>query len=649
VKRPTHRLPADTKHGFGGGAIDRSQPLSFRLNGRQYEAFAGDTVLSALLTAGVDTAGTYFGEPIGIDERFAPPVIARGERDATRAMPMDRVPVIGGLDLVTVGPRRGAITDRVVAGRSLGHLLDDPHALEGGWLRAAPQQTIEADLIVVGGGICGMRAALSATEAGAGRVLLVERRMWLGGDARFFGAIADQEPPETTVTRLIDQIAATPAITVLLNADAFALSGTRLRVHQIVVENDMLQPRVVSLEAPRLVLATGSDERLPIFPGNRAPGIVGAIAAFHRAERHGLWPGKRTVFATPHNFAYRLALLVTDAGIEVQRVADSRPAPQSRYIDFCKASGITLATGLVPRTAEPGRDAEALRVAFAVSIEGIKSSDTAAITTTQFIAAGTFQPRLALWLMAGGRCAYEAATPRLGARGAGPAGVVLAGAAAGFRSSPACLRSGEAAIARLYGKEPPAVEDIEIDAIYETPEGATPIAPLRSARGAAFLDSGFSFATRPAFRTRASGAPTQLRALSLGDVAAAVDVGLIPATEAGVVAAERCLGGGEIIDSGWLPSRRPRGAAPPAYLTGRFGTNPQRVVIAANEARRFESGSLIYPNTDVSGPFAAVGAIFGTSSDGALAVVAREALEGVLFVRDVGGTIPVRVVERLRS
>ena len=44
-----NRLPADAPHSFGGAALDRGKPLSFKLDGRTIEGFAGDTVLTALL------------------------------------------------------------------------------------------------------------------------------------------------------------------------------------------------------------------------------------------------------------------------------------------------------------------------------------------------------------------------------------------------------------------------------------------------------------------------------------------------------------------------------------------------------------------------------------------------------------------------
>ena len=53
MSRQPNRLAATESHKFAGTEIDRSKPLSFRLNGRVIDGFAGDTVLSAVLAAGI--------------------------------------------------------------------------------------------------------------------------------------------------------------------------------------------------------------------------------------------------------------------------------------------------------------------------------------------------------------------------------------------------------------------------------------------------------------------------------------------------------------------------------------------------------------------------------------------------------------------
>ena len=43
-----------------GGDIDRARPLDFRFDGHAYRGFAGDTLASALLGAGVQIVGRSF-------------------------------------------------------------------------------------------------------------------------------------------------------------------------------------------------------------------------------------------------------------------------------------------------------------------------------------------------------------------------------------------------------------------------------------------------------------------------------------------------------------------------------------------------------------------------------------------------------------
>ena len=98
----THRLAADAPHGLGGAAIDRTKPLSFRLNGREITGFAGDTVLSAALANGIQSAGRHGDAPLALEESFAP-LVSTGRGSL---LPMERTPALAGLDLITIGQRR---------------------------------------------------------------------------------------------------------------------------------------------------------------------------------------------------------------------------------------------------------------------------------------------------------------------------------------------------------------------------------------------------------------------------------------------------------------------------------------------------------------------------------------------------------------
>ena len=662
MKRQNARLPADSKHGFGGSEIDRSKPLTFRLNGLSYEAFAGDTVLSAVLAAGVDSAGRHNADAIALESACAPALAHARRAKGAVPMPMDMVPASAGLDLVTLGPRLNPLPQRglvarlaslVADRRSLAHRLDDPRSVDGRGSGPSEAEVLACETLVIGGGITGMAAALAAAKAGA-RVILVERRPTLGGDARFFGTVGEEASPESTITRLSEKLAETPDVTVLTRTEGLVLAGTRLRARQVTLDGGQPAGRFLAISADRVVLATGATERLPVFPGNRAPGVVSTVEAFHRAERYGVWSGRRALFATPNNYGYRLALLAADAGVEVQRVVDSRIGPQSRFIDFCKASGITLASGLVPQSADPVKGAD-LRVNFAVAVEEA-GSDAGAVTTELLVVAGGWQPRLNLWLMAGGAAVYDFGRRWLAADGELD-GIVLAGSAAGWRSSTACLASAEAALDKLLGRKPKEVSEYEVDAIYESAEAPAPVAPWRPGRGA-YLDRGLSFTTRPAPARNGGNAvqPAEIGLLSLGDVASFVQLGAIPDRDAGVIAQERCLAPEEITDSGWRPrGSRPPAAAPdtvPAYLAGRYGPKPQLAVLAAADGRRLEVGCLLYPGSDTTDPGTAIGVIMADAPPGkagALALTSRAGLAAapMLFVRDTSGPVAVSVTDKL--
>ncbi|MEO7222387.1 MAG: FAD-dependent oxidoreductase, partial [Devosia sp.] len=271
-----NRLPADAAHEFGGIALDRSKPLSFKLNGVRIEGFAGDTVLSAVLAAGIDGYGRLGDIPLGLTGQFAP--LAAGK--VGEPLPIDRLPAAEDLDLTTSGKRQFSVR----RGPTLGHIIDG--IPEAPWLRQKPETTLTTDLLVIGGGVAGLAAADAAANAGR-TVVLVERRPWLGGDARYFGPVGDEASPETITTDLIARTGSSPKITIMTNAEVFALHGTSARIHRIADGRGT----VTAVTAHRLVLATGSLQRLPVFAGNRLPGVTSAIAAYHLAKRYGVVPG----------------------------------------------------------------------------------------------------------------------------------------------------------------------------------------------------------------------------------------------------------------------------------------------------------------------------------------------------------------------
>ncbi len=422
-----NRLPGDAPHGMSGSAINRSKPLRFRLNGRTVEGYAGDTVLSAALASDILMAGRRKDMPLALDECFAPPIVLAG--DPSHPLPMDRTPAIDGGEYATLGRRRdrlaafgiiGALRSLAIGpARTLNHSFGDTPPVTQPWRALPPSERLESDMVVVGGGVAGLSAAATAAEAGR-QVVLVERTPVLGGAARFFGTVEGEDFPEVTIKRLRGEIENHPNVRILTLAEAFLVDGRTVRLHQVELVDSRPRGRVIDIAARQIVLATGAAERLSVFPGNRTPGVVGALAAFQRAERFGVWPGRRAVINTPHSYAYRLGLQATDAGIDIQRIIDARINPSSRFIDFCKATGITLASGLIASQAEPvRRNQPRLNVGFAVAIDEVVQ-ESASIETDQLIVGGGWQPELSLWLSAGGAVGWDEANAWLAARGSLP-------------------------------------------------------------------------------------------------------------------------------------------------------------------------------------------------------------------------------------
>ena len=71
------------------------------------------------------------------------------------------------------------------------------------------------------------------------------------------------------------------------------------------------------MRAKQVVLATGAHERPLVFPDNDRPGIMLADAARGFLARYGVKPGARAVIATAHDSAYRAALELAEAGVEI--------------------------------------------------------------------------------------------------------------------------------------------------------------------------------------------------------------------------------------------------------------------------------------------------------------------------------------------
>ncbi len=198
----------------GKGIIDRTKPLHFRFDGREYPAFRGDTVASALLANGVRLVGRSFKyhrprgiltagseEPNALVEVFGktnqtPNVRATVQEVFTglvtrsqNRMGSLRFDLLAVNDLVSPFLSAGFYYKTFMWPRAFWEKLYEPMIRRAAGLGSLSGRHDEGvyekafafcDLLVIGAGPAGLMAALTAARAGA-EVILAEETPLLGG------------------------------------------------------------------------------------------------------------------------------------------------------------------------------------------------------------------------------------------------------------------------------------------------------------------------------------------------------------------------------------------------------------------------------------------------------------------------------------
>ncbi len=676
------RLADTGAHKLTGTAIDRSRRLEFSLGGRPFEAFAGDTVLTALMAAGYFGFGAHEEVPLQLTEDCPFHVFAGPRSQPVKSiLHAARCPVSDGLVLEPLAPlpaRRGwrmPFARRRETLADLGQPVTAPVPVHDAVSFAASARTERADLVVVGGGPAGLAAAAEAASEGL-RVVILERQGTLGGVAGYYGKAEGEPEPDAAVAEFVATLEAAENVTVHLFAEVTGAGDGS--VVAIATETSEVGPVAVelSVRAPRVVLATGCRERLPLCAGNRTVGVLPSVQAWRLAAHYGVWHGAEAQFAVSTSDACRLALLLADAGVTISRIVDSRPGANSRFLSYAKAYGIRIAAGTL--LAEVDREDE-FEGPLTVRTRSVLLDGPANATTDEtdaLVVAGGLQPDLTLWLLAGGPVQWDASRQALTAAGTVP-DMALAGAVAGARSLQACVTSGGNAVKVLLRRQPEPVEERAIEEAFESPDGLWPVAvPTPPEAPPGYFDTGASLAELPVAAeprgvlgrlmaaaggdgARPTEGPT---ALSLVEVAGRVAAGEFHPDAVPVAAAERIVEGRTLGQEAMGFSRPPAPAEPPApdapgwalpdYLAGRFA-RPALFVLQPDDERRIEAGRMVFATSDQRDPDAALGVALGPAAeDGATVILAasdRIEVGQAVSIADVGERVPGRLVRRLRD
>jgi len=340
----TWRLPPQP-----GEVIDRARELSFTWNGREYPAYEGDTIVSALAAAGerVFSRSMKYHRPRGLlTSSFHDPGCMVQVGDEPNVRGAHRL-VTEGMAVTSQNTWPSLRFDVKAVNRFTGRFLTAgfyyktfmrPQALwpayesvlrrfvNGG--RVSPKtphdrpekRYTHPDVLVAGGGPAGMAAAVAAARAGAS-VLLVEEEHDLGGHLRWGG-----EADLAALADLAGQVAAEDDIEVLTNAVVLGrYDGNWVAVlDRGPATAGAEAERLVKARAKTLVVAPGLIERPYVIEGNDLPGVMLSTAVRRLINLYAVKPGERAVVLSANAEGDTAAADLKRAGVDVVRVEDAR-------------------------------------------------------------------------------------------------------------------------------------------------------------------------------------------------------------------------------------------------------------------------------------------------------------------------------------
>jgi sarcosine oxidase subunit alpha len=349
--------------------IERGDPITFHFNGRPIEAYKGETIAAALYAAGVRIFSRSFKyhRPRGLfclaghcshclmrvdgipNVRTCVEPVRSGmnvkSQNAWPSLNFDLAAITGYLDFLV---RPGFQYKRFIRSGSL-YLIWERFLRKMAGIGELPdaayypptaRRQAEPEIVIVGGGVAGLSAALHAADAGS-EVWLIEKENILGGRMRYDTAVYEPADRPTKqhgfsfAQNLAKEIEQRPGCRVMKEATAFAWYDEDVLAVTRPGEFWEIKPR-------RVIVATGSYENPMVFENNDLPGIFLAGALQRLMHGDFIRPGEKAVVVTNNSRGHAVAAQLMAAGVDVAGIVDQRSITD---MDDCSAVQQTKAAG----------------------------------------------------------------------------------------------------------------------------------------------------------------------------------------------------------------------------------------------------------------------------------------------------------------
>jgi sarcosine oxidase subunit alpha len=432
-----------TRLATGGRRIDRTKPLSFTFDGSRLTGFAGDTLASALLANDRMLVGRSFKYhrprgivAAGVEEPNALVNLGTGARhepnqratttalfDGLVATPQNVWPSLDH----DIGAVNGLFAPALAAGfyykmflypRAFWKHVYEPFIRRSAGLGRAPDPAHDdpdryehfhafCDVLVAGGGVAGLQAALVAGRAGR-RVLLLEQTTDWGGRAPVDGGTLDGLTVDDWIGRAVAELTSRPNVRLRTGVMVAGVYD-----HGYVLGYETVADHTPGAAAPRhrlwriratqIISATGAIERPLSFAGNDIPGVMLASAVRDYIAHYAVSPGDRVVVVTNNDDAYRTALAVHRAGLAVPVILDARPSGGGALMAEARAAGLRVETGRAIAKVQGGKRVTGVTIC-AQAGEGAVL-DTIACDVVAM--SGGWSPVVHLWSHCGGKLIWD--------------------------------------------------------------------------------------------------------------------------------------------------------------------------------------------------------------------------------------------------